>query len=463
MKNLGDLIDLNKDLNKIAIIDNTSSVTYGQLHYMSNYYARLLQEKNYKPSDRIALVGLNSIGYVAAYLGILKLGAIAVLINVKLPDHQIEYILNDSEVKFVIRDPKIPEIENIEFESYNAKETDPALIIYTSGSSSSLKGVILPHRHFWIIDQRSKLPNSHLRRAIVAAPMYHMNGLSNTEALLRSHATIILMPKFNAQDFIKNIEKYKVNSITSVPTMLAMILEEKELLGSVDLTSVKYVIMASSPVSKTLFDSIKKLFSNAVVHNAYGITEVSPAIFGRHPFKSIPDMSVGYPTQGVDYRIVDGILQVRSPSMLLGYNKMNLNNITDDGYFITNDLFRVDADGFYYFIGRADDMFVSGGHNIFPRQVEEAIETHASIISSAVIGLPDNIKGMKPYAFVVVNSKEINEDTIKQHLTNQLAPSHIPRKIWVLEQMPLLSVNKIDKSKLIEMAKNLSTATSIDI
>jgi acyl-coenzyme A synthetase/AMP-(fatty) acid ligase len=290
-----------------------------------------------------------------------------------------------------------------------------------------------------------------------------MNGLSNTEALLRSHATIILMPKFNAQDFIKNIEKYKVNSITSVPTMLAMILEEKELLESVDLTSVKYVIMASSPVSKTLFDSIKKLFSNAVVHNAYGITEVSPAIFGRHPFKSIPDMSVGYPTQGVDYRIVNGILQVRSPSMLLGYNNMNLNNITDDGYFITNDLFRVDADGFYYFIGRADDMFVSGGHNIFPRQVEEAIETHSSIISSAVIGLPDDIKGMKPYAFVVVNSKEINEDTIKQHLTNQLAPSHIPRKIWIIDAMPAMSVNKIDKSKLVEMAKNLIASNNIDI
>jgi acyl-CoA synthetase (AMP-forming)/AMP-acid ligase II len=463
MANLGNLIDLNKDLNKIAIIDSTSSVTYGQLHYMSNYYAQWLQDNNLKPGDKIAIIGLNSIGYAAAYLGILKLGAIAVLINAKLPEQQLEYILNDSEVKFVIRDPEIPEITNIEFESYNVKETDPALIIYTSGSASSPKGVILPHKHFWIIDQRSKLPNSHLRRAIVAAPLYHMNGLSNTETLLRSYATIILMPKFNAQDFIKNIERYKINSITSVPTMLAMILEEKELLESVDLTSVKYVIMASSPVSKTLFDSIKKLFSNAVVHNAYGITEVSPAIFGRHPTKSIPDMSVGYPTQGVDYRIVNNILQIRSPSMLLGYNKMNLSNITDDGYFITNDLFRVDDDGFYYFIGRADDMFVSGGHNIFPRQLEEVIETHSSIISSAVIGLPDDIKGMKPYAFVVVNSKEVTEDTIKQHLTNRLAPSHIPRKIWIIDALPAMSVNKIDKPKLVEMAKNLIASNNIDI
>jgi acyl-CoA synthetase (AMP-forming)/AMP-acid ligase II len=455
MANLGNLIDLGKDLTKTAIIDDNGAVTYKQLHHMSNYYAKSLQDKGYRPGDRIAVIGLNSIGYVAAYLGILKLGAVAVLINVKLPNTQLEYVLKDSEVSLVITDPKIPLDEEIEFEPYNANDTDPAIILYTSGSTSMPKGVILPHKHLWIINQKSTSHNSHLRRAIVAAPLYHMNGLSNTETVLKSHATMVLMPKFNAAEFIKNIEKHKVNSITSVPTMLTMMLQEKELIESTDFTHVRHVSMASSPVSKSLFSDLKRIFSNAVIQNAYGITEVSPGMFGRHPSKPTPDLSVGYPLPGIDYRIVNGILQVRSPSMLLGYNKIITRNLTEDGYFITNDLFNVDQDGFYFFIGRADDMFVSGGNNVYPRQIETILEEHPLVKNSAVVGLDDDIKGVKPYAFIQGN---VSESVIMEYVKTQLPPSHWPRRIWNLDIIPLNSVNKVDKRKLKEVAlANLNT------
>jgi acyl-CoA synthetase (AMP-forming)/AMP-acid ligase II len=314
---------------------------------------------------------------------------------------------------------------------------------------------VLPHKHLWIINQKANLPNSHLRRAIVAAPLYHMNGLSNTETVLKSHATMVLMPKFDSVEFIKNIAQHKINSITSVPTMLAMVLEETELLETVDFSFVRHVGMASSPVSKLLFDKLKITFSNAVIQNAYGITEVSPGLFGRHPSKSTPDMSVGYPAPGIDYRIVNGILQVRSPSMLLNYNNIDAKNITNDGYFITNDLFKIDKDGFYYFLGRADDMFVSGGNNIYPRQIESILEDYPLVKTAVVIGIEDNIKGTKPYAFV---QGDVTEAVLIDHIKTKLPPSHWPRQIWIIDKIPLNAVNKVDKQKLKEAAiANLNT------
>jgi acyl-coenzyme A synthetase/AMP-(fatty) acid ligase len=261
------------------------------------------------------------------------------------------------------------------------------------------------------------------------------------------------MPAWNSKEAIPLIEEYFVNSITSVPTMIAQLVEEKELLAVHDLHSVKHIVMASAPVSQHLYFSIKETFPEAHITIAYGSTEAGPGLFGRHPNLPTPPMSVGYPIAGIDYRLVDNILEVRSPSMLLKYTNTD-SRLTDDGYFITNDIFRVDEDGFYYFIGRADDMFVSGGNNIYPRQVETVLEECPYVSVAAVVGVDDHIKGTKPYAFVVL-SIDTTEDTIKQYAFDNLAPSACPRKIWTLDSMPLNSIGKIDKAKLKEQAIKL--------
>ncbi|MEY4747750.1 MAG: hypothetical protein RLZZ416_799 [Candidatus Parcubacteria bacterium] len=449
MANLGNLIDPEKDPEKVAVIDEESSVTYRKLHHMSNYVAFDLQSRGYKPGDRIGLFGYNTIGYVAAYLGILKSGGVAVLINVKLPKTQIEYIAGDSGVKFLYEDPRVPDDVVCNFDAYDAHETDPAIIMYTSGSTSAPKGVVLPHKHKWILEQKSRNPAASRRRVIVAAPLYHMNGLSSAEATILGHGTLVLLKKFDPITFLKSIRYHRVNSITSVPTMLTMLLREKELLRTLNLDCVTHVKMASAPVSKNLFNALKTVFPKARIQNTYGVTEVSPGMFGRHPSLPTPDLSVGYPVSGIDYRIVDGILQVRSPSMFLKYSNVDRNNVTEDGYFITNDRFRVDEDGFYFFLGRADNMFVSGGNNVYPEQIESILEKHPLVESAIVVGLEDEIKGIKPYAFVLSSS---NESDLKQYVLDFLPPSHCPRRIWVLDSMPLNAVNKIDRALLKEKA-----------
>jgi acyl-CoA synthetase (AMP-forming)/AMP-acid ligase II len=478
MKNLGDLINVAKDPNKIAIVFNNHQYSYGQLNQLVCGISAGLVAKGIKPLDRVAIISTNSVNYIATYLGILKIGGVAVLINAKLPKMQIDYMLEDSKSKLIFTDREVvSELPIINFDHidsflstdntdvYDPIETDPAVILYTAGSTSIPKGVILSHKHRWIIDIRATGDWSMAtRRFLVSAPCYHMNGLSNVEIALAGHATVVLMSQFNARECMHLIQEHKINTITAVPSMLVMILKEQDLLANLDLSSIKEIRMSSAPVSRNLYNSLKSTFSDCMIIVAYGITEVGPGIFTRHPNgHPTPELSVGYPMKNIDYRLVDGVLQIRSPAMMMGYNNIKSIATTEDGYFITNDIFKVDHQGFYYFVGRADDMFVSGGNNIYPRQIEEAIETHPAVISSAVIGLPDEIKGMKPYAFVVVNSSQITDVVLTQHLATRLAPSHLPRKIWILEQMPLLSVNKIDKSKLIEMAKNLSTANSIDI
>jgi acyl-CoA synthetase (AMP-forming)/AMP-acid ligase II len=172
-------------------------------------------------------------------------------------------------------------------------------------------------------------------------------------------------------------------------------------------------------------------------------------------------MSVGYPNPEIQYRIVNEVLQIKSPSVMLKYNNMDNNIFTEDGYYITNDLFNIDEQGFYYYQGRSDNMIISGGNNIYPRQIELVLEKHPLVKEVVVIGLDDDIKGQKPYAFIISHNKEKHiahiEKELKEHILKQLPANHCPKKIWVLDNFPLLGVNKVDKNELKKLAKNFIT------
>ena len=465
MKNLGDLIDTTKDLNKVAVIYENTSYTYKQLDTLINSISAGLVARGIQQGDRIAIVASNSVNFIATYLGILKIGAVAVLINCKLPSIQLDYIFNDSNPKLIFTDKELTTalpvvhfdaidkfLSNDIVPTVDPDETDPAFMLYTSGSTSFPKGVIVPHKHKWLVDLRTIGGRAHLGRTLVSAPCYHMNGLYNAELSIAGYGTLILMPQFDVASSLELIKRYKVNVLSGVPPMLAMMLDKSQSPKKEDLESVAVIRMSSAPVSQNLYNKIKEYFPTAELFVAYGITEVGPGVFGKHPDGVVtPELSVGYPLEGIDYRLVDGVLQVRSPAMMLKYNSGSTDAFTEDGYFITNDIFKVDQEGFYYFVGRADDMFVSGGNNIYPRQIEEVIETHPAVVSSAVFGVEDPLKGTKPYAFAVLDSK-ITEEELIAYLRTQLAPSHIPRRIWLIDQMPMIGSNKIDKSELKERA-----------
>jgi acyl-CoA synthetase (AMP-forming)/AMP-acid ligase II len=306
-------------------------------------------------------------------------------------------------------------------------------------------------------------------RYLIAAPLYHMNALALAKLACAAHATIVLLPQFTASAYIEAIGRYRATWLTAVPPMIAMMLRERELMARTDLSSVEFVRMGSAPVSQSLLQALRAALPQAAITNAYGTTEAGPVAFGPHP-KGLkpPDMSVGYPHPQVETRLVDplggaadqGELEVKCPAMMLGYhNRPDIPSpITADGFYRTGDVFRRDADGFYYFVGRTDDMFVSGGENIYPSDVERVLERHPDVSQAAVVAVDDEIKGQKPVAFVVPRAgARPSEDAIKRFaLANAPAYQH-PRFVWFVDKLPLASTNKIDRGELRRMAEENMT------
>jgi len=490
--NLGDLIDRSRDLAKTAIIDLGGETaprefSYGELDAMANGVARALLARGLKRGERAAILSANRAEYLAAYYGIIRAGLVAVPVNFKFPRQTIHFIMADAGAKLVFCDAKrradcptdLPAVcfgadgnegfdrflDRGAFASVVPAPDEPAMFLYTSGSTGVPKGVVLSHRsHIWVVEVRLAGQELERHRYLIAAPLYHMNALALAKLAGAAHATIVLLPQFTARDYIAAIDRYRCTWLTAVPPMIAMMLRETELLARTDLTSVEFVRMGSAPVSLSLMHTLKRALPQAAVTNAYGTTEAGPVVFGPHPQGSRqPETSVGYPHPQVQLRLIDelgrpaeqGVLEMKCPAVMLGYhNRPDVRSpITPDGFYVTGDVFRRDGDGFHYFVGRTDDMFVSGGENIFPADVERMLERHPAVSHAAVVPVDDDIKGQKPVAFVILrNGEGASEDDIKRFaLANAPAYQH-PRFVWFVDELPLASTNKVDRAALRGMA-----------
>ena len=455
-------------------------LTRAALDAMADAFARGLIKRGIKRGDRIAILAANRPDYVALLLGAMRAGVVPVPINFKFPAATIANVIADCGARLVVHDDerraavdpeKFPGVSFIgfdgeagvaswldpgPFEPITPRPDESAISLYTSGSTGRPKGVLLSHAsHLWVAETRRQESDLHDDRVLIAAPLYHMNALALCLLSLASGATTVLLPQFQAVAYIEAISRYRCTWLTAVPPMIAMMLRETDALAHADLSSVRTVRMGSAPVNDALARQIRELLPNARIINAYGTTEGGPIVFGAHPDGlPTPTASVGYPHPQVQVRLVgpqapdSGVLQMKSPAVMLGYhNRSDVTSpITEDGYYDTSDVFRRDSDGFYYFVGRSDDMFVSGGENIFPSEVEDVLETHPDVLQASVVPVDDDIKGTKPVAFVVRRPGSlVDEEALKQHvLANAPAYQH-PRRVWFLDQMLLATTNKIDR------------------
>jgi acyl-CoA synthetase (AMP-forming)/AMP-acid ligase II len=287
-----------------------------------------------------------------------------------------------------------------------------------------------------------------------------MNALCTCLFGHAASTSTVLLPEFDSRHYLKAIARFKCSWITSVPTMLAMAFMEEDLVNSLDLSSVSIVRMGSAPVSPKLWQRVEEIFPGANIMNGYGTTEAGPMVFSATGGKPVPPMSVGRKVAEVDVKLIDedgneadqGVCWQRTPANTLGY--LNLPDksaevITADGWYDSGDVFRRDAEGNYYFVGRDDDMFVCGGENIYPGQVEGILVGHEGVEQSCVVPVPDDIKGEKPIAFVVRSfGSTVTEDEVKQHaLANAPAFQH-PRMVIFMDELPLAGPGKIDRKGL---------------
>lgn len=463
--------------------DTPREYTHRQIQDAAGACARGLLGRGLRRGDAVALLSANRAEFLIGYLGILQAGMIAVPFSHQFPRETIDFILEDANVAHVFCDAarldRLPtglDVTNFDgigpgsfealldagpFDPYEPGEGDVAMVLYTSGSTGRPKGVPLTHAgHLWALRRRMTGGAHEEHRILVAAPMYHMNALCVSLFAVASPATEVLLPEFNAKRYIEAIERFQCTWLTSVPTMLAMCFAERETLARTNLESVRNVRMGSAPISPKLWSQVTETFQGASVMNGYGTTEAGPIVFGPRPGRTVPPLSAGFPAADVDIKLIDehgreadqGVLWHRTPATMTGY--LNLPEktaevLTEDGWYISGDVFRRDADGAYFFVGRSDDMFVCGGENIYPGEVEALLVGHPDIEQACVVPVPDEIKGEKPVAFVVTAAGAgLSEGDVKAFaLANAPAYRH-PRMVEFVDSLPLAGPGKIDRKGL---------------
>lgn len=493
--NLATIYEPHLGAGKVAFIDlsggEATEVTYDDFADRCARVAGGLVAAGIGIGDRVAILADNSVDYAALYFGICRIGAVTVPLNTKLPVEGLGYIVDDADVALIVLDdanadrlpPGRPSLrigsaqwqQLLDAEPADAVPLDPATVavqMYTSGSTGRPKGVLLSHgSQLFTVEQYTSggFFMSVDERILVSAPMYHKNAMVQTKVNLALGGQIVLLGRFDAAGYLRAVAEQRATSLTGVPTMFALMTAQSELLASLDLSSVRRLMIGSAPMTEAFFDQVQALFPTAAITNGYGTTE-SIACFGPHPDGAPrPKIALGHPLPTVEVRLVDpatgldanpGEFWIRSAGVMNGYH--NLPEVTadrlTDGWYHTGDVMERDEAGWYFFVGRVDDMFVCGGENVYPGDVEQLLERHPAVHQAAVVAVPDELKGMLPVAFVVrAPGASLDEDGLRAwSIEHGPAYAH-PRAVWFVDEIPLAGTAKIDKTTLTAVARQRFT------
>ena len=486
LKNLAAILDPTAPDDRPLIIqlspagDEELRLSYGERRRRIANLARGLLKHGLRRGEAVAIVAANSADYLLLYMATMAAGLVSVCVNHKLPRETVAHIMTDSTVKLAVADaeraPLVSELvptvhlEELDalidpgpFQAVDMKPEEVAMVLYTSGSTGLPKGVPLTHGgYIWATTATpEQRPGIEGRKAIIAAPLFHMNGLFSAKLVMLNGGTIVLMTGFTAKGYIRAIDRLRIDMVTSVPTMLALVMRETEAFAEADLSCVTIAVTGSAPSTPEFFEQMHRLFPKAETANSWGTTESGPIAFGPHPDGiAKPAGALGYPRKGLELRLVDGdadqgVLHIRTPALMTGY----LNREADtkkrliDGWYDTGDVMRRDARGFYFFVGRADDMFQCGGENVYPGEVEKLLGRHPDVAQVCVVPVRDEIKYQLPVAFVVPRpGVRPSEDALRRFaLDNGPAYAH-PRAVWFVDELPLAGTNKIDRKALVNRA-----------
>jgi acyl-CoA synthetase (AMP-forming)/AMP-acid ligase II len=452
-------------------------ISYDALDAACDAVAGALVARGLGPGDRVGILALNRPEYIEVLFGAMRAGCVPVPLNVKLAADTLAFIARDAHLRLLFVDAThaksapagVPLVdfdgdyrgmlEPRPFTAFTPGPADLCLQPYTSGSTGRPKGVLLGHAgQAWQIPLLARVRGLTPRDRInVAAPLYHKNALVWAKVGLAAGTALVLMARFDARLYVEAIGRYRVTTLSGVPTMFQLILREQATLAAIDRASVRRIGVGSAPASPALFEALARTFPNGVATNGYGVTEAGPVMFASHPDgRPRPLGSIGYPLEGAEVKLVGadpdhGVLHTKNPGVMLGYH--NLPDETArrlrDGWYDTGDICRRDADGFYYFVGRADDMFVCGGENIYPGEVEAMLERHPDILQAAVVPMAHELKGQAPVAFVVPRpGTTVTEQAVKAYaLAHGPAYAH-PRRVEVVTELPLAGTSKIDRAAL---------------
>jgi long-chain acyl-CoA synthetase len=508
MTTLGALLTRNaeRDPDRIAVVCDGRRVTYRELDLLSNGLANTLMERGIAPGDRAAVYLPNGIELVVALCGVLKAGAIVVPVSTRLAPAEVEIMMEDSQSAAVIFHAgaraavqgfaaKLPDpllicdgaagAGELDLKSIittgspspivrSASGSDDALIAYTSGTTGRPKGAISTHANLIVGSGEMTAQAWGLCAAdviLITTPMAHRIGLARLANAFVLGAKLAIMSRFDAAGAISLIEGEGVTVVSLVPTIARMLLPAIEQRPQA-CRSIRTVVATGEAFPEDVQQRLTELLPQVRVYGFYSQTEggfmasLSPEDRRTHPG------SVGRPAPTVEVRIVDeslcdvaagdaGEILVRcgapgERSVMRGYYRMPDANaeVFIDGWLRTGDVGRLDADGFLYFVDRAKDMIVSGGLNIYSREVELALVKHAAVADAAVIAVPDPEFGEAVMAFVeLVPGRAVSPDELIEHCRAHIASYKKPKHVCFVAALPRNTTGKVMKGPLREQAK----------
>jgi long-chain acyl-CoA synthetase len=463
---------------EIACIDERGQYTYKQLATMAAGMSRLIASQTSAPS--IGLLLPAGSGFVASFYGTLLAGKSAVLINYLLGDKEIAHVIKDSGIDCVVTIPQLsPRVASagskvidlaqvaanpnamsaaadtpVQFP--NVGTDDMAVLMYTSGTSGLPKGVILTYGNLQSdVDAAIKHARlEHKHRFLGVIPLFHSFGMTAMMlAPIQLAATVTYMARFSAVAALKAIREQKTSLMFGVPSMYAAILRLKDAKPE-DFQPIYAMISGGEPLPQSVREGFKQRFG-VNLYEGYGLTETSPVVSLNVPQEHRPG-SAGKPVPGADFKIVeDDEIWVRGPMVMKGYHNLPQETaavLTSDGYFKTGDLGRFDSDGFLYITGRKKELIIVAGEKASPREIEDVLMRHPSVLDAAVLGKKDPSRGEVVVAFVMAREGQtIEADQVRDFCRDQeLAQWKVPREIMVVEDLPRSPTGKVLKRVLAE-------------
>jgi long-chain acyl-CoA synthetase len=339
---------------------------------------------------------------------------------------------------------------------------DTAVILYTSGTTGNPKGVELTQRNIISNTVAGKGDNTNSEQEtnvqLAILPLAHAFGLTVSNIGYLTGTKFIMHPRFDTNAVLSAIERHHVNAFAGVPAMFVALLYTPDA-DKYDTSSLRYCVSGSAPLPLAVLEGFQKKFGCHILEG-YGLSEATTVLTGHNLNMPVKPGSVGKPIAGVELRIVDeddrdvatgevGEIIARGPNIMKGYYNMPeaTQSTLRNGWLHTGDMGRFDEDGYLYIVERKKDLIIRGGFNIYPRDVEEVLNSHPAVIESAVIGVPSERMGEEVKAFVVRRG-DVDAETLKAYCREKLANYKTPGEIEFVDLLPRNAVGKIDKKEL---------------
>jgi malonyl-CoA/methylmalonyl-CoA synthetase len=486
------LFDGLDDASRLAIeTADGQRISYGDLISRAGQMANVLVSRGVKPGDRVAAQTEKSVPGLVLYLAAVRAGAVYLPLNTAYTLNELEYFITDAEPSLVVCDPAKAEgigaiaakvgakVETLgadgrgsltdaaakaspAFTTVSRADDDLAAILYTSGTTGRSKGAMLTHDNlasnslslvdYWRFTDKDVL--------IHALPIYHTHGLFvASNVTLFARASMIFLPKFDPDLIITLMARATV--LMGVPTFYTRLLQSPALTHE----STKHMRLFVSGSAPLLADTHREWFARTghAVLERYGMTETNMNTSNPYDGDRVPG-AVGHALPGVTVRVTDpetgkelgretvGMIEVKGPNVFKGYWRMpekTKAEFRDDGFFITGDLGKIDGNGYVHILGRGKDLVISGGFNVYPKEIESEIDAMAGVIESAVIGVPHADFGEGVTAVVVCDiGAKVDETSVLQALDGRLAKFKMPKRVIVVDELPRNAMGKVQKNIL---------------